>query len=362
MKKFIAGYCALVVLLLVTLVQASPQIQPLDMQGYKINRLGSGTVATDAANIGQTINSVTTSGTGLIAQTAASTWATRTLTAPAAGITVSNGDGVAGNPTLALANDLAALEGMASTGLVARTASETYSQRTITATTDVTSITNGDGVSGNPTVDLAARYKAGWTQATGWSYASATSITVPSDATTTYNVGDRIHLVQSATDKYFYIVAVAATTLTIDPNTDYTLTNSAITSPEYSKQQLPVSFPDWFNYSPTLTGFSANPTNAIYKFKIDGRKVTVVVAQTTNGTSSTTGFTITAPVTARTVSNGSWGAATTIIVDNTALPTTPGLVWIQSASNSMVLYLNQSLAGWTASGGKRAYFTLVYEI
>ena len=42
-------------------------------------------------------------------RTAAATYAARTLTGPAAGITVTNGDGVAGNPTLALANDLLAI-------------------------------------------------------------------------------------------------------------------------------------------------------------------------------------------------------------------------------------------------------------
>lgn len=60
--------------------------------------------------------------TGIIARTAAGAYAFRTLTAPAAGITVSNGNGVSGNPTLALANDLAAIEGLSTTGIVRRTA------------------------------------------------------------------------------------------------------------------------------------------------------------------------------------------------------------------------------------------------
>lgn len=63
---------------------------------------------------------------GIIAQTGARTWAPRTITAPAAGISVSNGDGVSGNPTLALANDLAAVEGLSSTGPVRRTGTDTW--------------------------------------------------------------------------------------------------------------------------------------------------------------------------------------------------------------------------------------------
>lgn len=91
--------------------------------------------------------------TGLMARTAADTYATRTITQPAAGITVSNGDGVAGNPTLALADDLAALEGLSGTGVLARTAADTYAERTLTAGSTKISISDGDGVAGNPTID-----------------------------------------------------------------------------------------------------------------------------------------------------------------------------------------------------------------
>jgi len=64
---------------------------------------------------------------GSIHRTGSGTYASRTLTAPAAGITVTNGDGVSGNPTLVLANDLAAVEGLATTGIVRRTATDTWS-------------------------------------------------------------------------------------------------------------------------------------------------------------------------------------------------------------------------------------------
>jgi hypothetical protein len=71
------------------------------------------------------------SSTGQLVRTAAGTYAFRTLTAPAAGITVTNGSGVSGNPTLALANDLAALEGLSSTGIARRTATDAWSVGTL---------------------------------------------------------------------------------------------------------------------------------------------------------------------------------------------------------------------------------------
>src|SRR6266576_3538502 len=63
---------------------------------------------------------------GLIANTGAGTAASRTLTAPAAGITITNPAGTAGNPTLVLANDLSALEGLSTTGIARRTGTDIW--------------------------------------------------------------------------------------------------------------------------------------------------------------------------------------------------------------------------------------------
>lgn len=136
---------------------------------------------------------------GLITQTAADTFTGRTITGPAAGISVSNGDGVAGNPTLALANDLSALEAMAGTGLVARTASETYAQRTVTGTANEISVSNGDGVAGNPTLSLPATIDLG----------GKTSLEIPNSAAPTVDADGEIAVDTTVTDfshgiiKYF---------------------------------------------------------------------------------------------------------------------------------------------------------------
>ncbi len=79
---------------------------------------------------------------GIVVRTGAGSSAGRTLTAPAAGITISNADGVSGNPTFALADDLAGLEGLSTTGYVKRTGTGTFTAGTAIdlSTSEVTGI------------------------------------------------------------------------------------------------------------------------------------------------------------------------------------------------------------------------------
>lgn len=63
-----------------------------------------------------------------------------------------------------LDSDLTALAGLSSTGMISRTGSGTASVRTITGTSNRITVTNGDGVSGNPTLDVGSSvYTAGGT-------------------------------------------------------------------------------------------------------------------------------------------------------------------------------------------------------
>lgn len=93
---------------------------------------------------------------GIAVRTGTNAWAIRSMTQPAAGIAISNPAGTAGNFVFALSNDLLALENLSTTGFPSRTAADTWVQRTITGTAGQVTVTNGDGISGNPTVSLPA--------------------------------------------------------------------------------------------------------------------------------------------------------------------------------------------------------------
>jgi len=60
-----------------------------------------------------------------------------------------------GTLVFTLDTDLQALSALASTGFVTRTGGATYTERTITGTSNEILVTNGDGVSGNPTLALS---------------------------------------------------------------------------------------------------------------------------------------------------------------------------------------------------------------
>jgi hypothetical protein len=135
-----------VVTLSTSLSSLSANVNTVKSQIVTINNTLSSNNLTGITNL---------SGTGIVSRTGNGTFSSRTITAPAAGLTISNGGGVAGNPTIALANDLAALEALASTGIAVRTTADTWAQRTITGPATGIQVTNGDGVSGNPTIALA---------------------------------------------------------------------------------------------------------------------------------------------------------------------------------------------------------------
>lgn len=120
----------------------------------------------------------------------------------------------------------------------------------------------------------------GWMDAQElWRYSSASgnayTITVPSDATLKYSIGDKVKLTQdNITTSYFYITAVTSNSLTLNGGSGYSITNKSINEAYYSKINTPLGFPQWFNWSPTLS-WDGTPPNTIasqtMRFNIIGR-------------------------------------------------------------------------------------------
>lgn len=77
-----------------------------------------------------------------------------------------------------------------------------------------------------------------------WSYASASTVTVPTDAADRFRVNDIIKFDNGGSTKYFIIQEItSATVLTLSGAGDYTVANSAITNIYLSRQGNPYGFP-----------------------------------------------------------------------------------------------------------------------
>lgn len=94
-------------------------------------------------------------GNGVIVKTSLTTVAARTLTAGTNGISVSNGDGISGNPTFSLTGQVLSLANATGPGLVALPNNGTVTPRSIAGTASEIDVANGNGASGDPTIGLA---------------------------------------------------------------------------------------------------------------------------------------------------------------------------------------------------------------
>lgn len=74
-------------------------------------------------------------------------------------LNVGAGTGLAVNADdIALSGQALALHNLASNGIITRTAAGTVAARTVTGTANRVTVTNGDGVAGNPIIDIASNY------------------------------------------------------------------------------------------------------------------------------------------------------------------------------------------------------------
>jgi hypothetical protein len=106
-----------------------------------------------------TAASLEASGTGFVVKTAADTITPRSIATSGNGISVTDGDGIAGNPTFQLTGLAQAIANASGTGLLALGSGTTLSPVTLTGTSNQIGVTGGDG-SATPTISLANNFIA----------------------------------------------------------------------------------------------------------------------------------------------------------------------------------------------------------
>jgi hypothetical protein len=160
----------------------------------------------------------------------------------------------------------------------------------------------------------------------------------------------------ASTDYYMNIGYFEAT---LSAGAGYTWTVPTFTA--INKVDKPTYESNWMTWTPTITGFSANPGTPIYTYQI-GYKKCIVITNEGNGTSNATTKTYTAPITSATRANVNYSGPVTVQVDNgTALGT--GSLSIGSNTTTINAY-RPGQAAWTGSGTCKAAAggSLMYEI
>lgn len=215
----------------------------------------------------------------------------------------------------------------------------------------------------NVTNDADATTISGWIPLNQtWTYASASSFTVPGDQTAIFTKGTPLKFTNSTT-KYANVASSSYsapnTTVNIIVNTDYTIANTTITSPQISRGS-PSDFPYWFNYTPTFTGFSVDPTSVFSQYRVDMNTAYVVHRENAAGTSNSTDFHVSLPVTAVSIGGAYWGSPCWSAADNGS-PIETALVYIAGGGSNILLAKSVTSANWTNSGQKRADWEIFYR-
>jgi hypothetical protein len=228
-------------------IEAGAQVNVATNLGYT-TAASTGTV-TSSTGTSATLPAATSSIAGLMTNTDKSK-----LDGVATGATANTGtvtsiatnNGVTGGTitttgTIGLTGQALALHNLATNGIIARTGAGTVAARTITASTGI-SVTNGNGVSGNPTITNTAPHQAtnlgNTTNATTVTVTSSTGTNTTLPAATTTNAG-----VFVAADKTKLDGIAAGAQVNVATNLGYTAaaSNGTVTSSTGTSATVPAA-------------------------------------------------------------------------------------------------------------------------
>ena len=122
--------------------------------GSGLSLADGGSQSTLQVNLTGALANVNGLGTGIVAKTSPTALAVRALATTGPGLSVADGDGIAGNPTFQLTGVAAAIASSTGTGMLAIIGGTAIANRTITGTVNQITVTDGNG-SNNPTIAIA---------------------------------------------------------------------------------------------------------------------------------------------------------------------------------------------------------------
>lgn len=100
--------------------------------------------------------SLVNSGTGFQVKTSSTAITGRSIAVSGVGLSIANGSGVSGDPTITLAGQVLNLANLSANGLMVITTAGALSATSILNVVDQTAVFNADGTTGNPTIGLAS--------------------------------------------------------------------------------------------------------------------------------------------------------------------------------------------------------------